>query len=543
MNKEEIIQIFLDKDYLVSPDFLDSFDGDNGFLKQLTDKKDLVVLNKDLFLVLKHRGKLPDVSWVEFDKSRAIMEKGKNTKIYETFLDILSYSINPEKKSELNKVVSEVKKPEPTVVIEKKSFFPNVIVAQTVNQGDKKKDVADFVQHFKVRYEALRNILIDRQELQNTLSINRILKKRDHAVVSIIGLVQDKKETKNGHILLALEDPTGVITVMISKNKEELHRLARNIVLDEVIGILGNSNGDIVFCNRICFPDVPITKEAKKCKDDVLVGFISDIHVGSDKFLKKEFLRFIGWINGKVGNKEERAKALRVKYLFVVGDLVHGVGVYPDQEKDTIIKDIYEQYSELARYFFMIRKDIRIIMAPGDHDATQLSHPQPPVSKQIAKDLWNIPNLIFVTNPANVTIHASEHFPGFDVLLYHGHGFHYFIDASEELRKSDTPHNPHHIMKYLLQKRHLAPTHASTIYIPGDKEDPLAILKIPDIFVASHLHNPAHSEYNNVITINTSCWQSITDFEVKVGNFPDPCKVPLLNLKTRKVEVLDFNEK
>ena len=75
-----------------------------------------------------------------------------------------------------------------------------------------------------------------------------------------------------------------------------------------------------------------------------------------------------------------------------------------------------------------------------------------------------------------------------------------------------------------------------------NKEDFMVIKKIPDIFVSGHLHNPDVSVYNNVITINASCWQATTDFQVKVGNLPDPCKVPVLNLRTRKVEVLDFNE-
>jgi hypothetical protein len=46
---------------------------------------------------------------------------------------------------------------------------------------------------------------------------------------------------------------------------------------------------------------------------------------------------------------------------------------------------------------------------------------------------------------------------------------------------------------------------------------------------------------SNILLVASSCWQSITPFEEKVGNNPDPCKVPLLNLKTREIKILDFS--
>ena len=47
---------------------------------------------------------------------------------------------------------------------------------------------------------------------------------------------------------------------------------------------------------------------------------------------------------------------------------------------------------------------------------------------------------------------------------------------------------------------------------------------------------------NNILLVASSCWQSITPFEEKVGNVPDPCKVPLFNLKSREVKIVDFSE-
>ena len=94
----------------------------------------------------------------------------------------------------------------------------------------------------------------------------------------------------------------------------------------------------------------------------------------------------------------------------------------------------------------------------------------------------------------------------------------------------------------MLKRRHLAPIHGSCDYVPGEI-DPLVIDIIPDIVATGDLHRPEVSVYNNILLIASSCWQSITPFEEKVGNNPDPCKVPIFNLKTREIKIMDFSNK
>ena len=479
---------------------------------------------------------------MEFEKSRTLLEKGRDTKIYESFLDILLYDVTTEKKTIIDNIVQEIKKPDSTIIIEKDVIIPSVVVLDSFS-GDivKEKNVMSFVHHFKFRYETLKDILIQRQELQNPISISKLMMRKEKNLACIIGLVQDKRITQNGHILLTIEDPTGCIAVLANKEKENVFTLAKDLVLDEVIGITGVGNGEIVFCENIFFPDIPVTKEIKKSPDDVAVAFISDIHVGSKQFMEKEFLSFISWLNLVGTDSKQKELAKKIRYLFVLGDLVDGVGVYPNQYENLLIKDVITQYDKLADYFGMIRKDIKIIICPGDHDALRLAHPQPVLDKKLARKMWELDNVIHVSNPSFVNIHSSRHFLGFNVLLYHGHGYHYYFDAADSLKKIDVPHNPRHIMRFLLKRRHLAPTHTSTIYVPDHKEDPLVIKHIPDIFTSGHLHKSDVSSYNNVLTINCSCWQTQTDFQVKEGNFPDPGKVPILLLQTMEVNVLDFN--
>jgi DNA polymerase II small subunit len=94
----------------------------------------------------------------------------------------------------------------------------------------------------------------------------------------------------------------------------------------------------------------------------------------------------------------------------------------------------------------------------------------------------------------------------------------------------------------MLKRRHLAPTHSAVVYVPNESMDPLVITEVPDVLCTGEVHRLDIESYNGVLIITGSCWQSQTDFEEKVGNIPDPCKVPVLNLKTRELKILDFSD-
>ena|SRR3989344_4362827 len=187
-----------------------------------------------------------------------------------------------------------------------------------------------------------------------------------------------------------------------------------------------------------------------------------------------------------------------------------------------------------------IRKDIQLIICPGNHDAMRISEPQPPLYVEFAKQLYDMPNVTMVSNPSLVNIHSSENFSGFDVLLYHGYSFDYYISCLSNIRNNGGYSRADLVMNLLLKKRHLAPTHASSLYIPNPECDPLVIDKIPDIFLSAHIHKSNISKYNNILNVCCSCWQSKTTFQEKVGHTPDPSKVPVLNLKTQEIKVLKF---
>ena len=56
------------------------------------------------------------------------------------------------------------------------------------------------------------------------------------------------------------------------------------------------------------------------------------------------------------------------------------------------------------------------------------------------------------------------------------------------------------------------------------------------------LANSANRSGHNVTLISGSCWQKATAFQLKLGHDPEAAHVPLVNLRTRKVDVLIFDE-
>ena len=527
------------KGYLVSPSLRKEKINEDIIDKIEKLKEKPLVLNKDIYKAIQNNFQI-EINWREFDRSKVNYEKNRNFEDYKIFMDIINYS-SQKNKIKAETIIKQLSKPEKPE-IENDSFTPNVVVIKSYDEKIKKRDVQDFVQHFRARYNLLKNILINRTELKDCISINRALNKNKGDNVSIIGLISDKKTTKNGNIILEVEDMTGKISCIIGKNKKDVYDFAKDLLLDEVVGIIGICSDNIIFVNNALFPDIPANDQLKKIEDDCYVAFTSDIHVGSRVFLEKEFINFIEWLNGNYGDESQKEIASKVKYLFLLGDLIEGVGIYPNQEKDLLIKDVKKQYDRFAELLSLIRKDIFIILIGGNHDSLRLAEPQPKLNQNYAKAVYDLDNALILTNPSMVNIHSSKNFEGFNVLMYHGSSFHSVYENVDSIRYNGGLDRVDLIMKYLLQARHLAPFHNSVQYIPESDEDFLVIDKVPDFFASGDIHKTIALNYRGVTMLNCSCWSEQTEYMEKRGIVPDPGKVFAISLKSREIKILNFKE-
>lgn len=528
----ENVSSFLDMGFLLSPDFAEQIHdiSNQFFVSNLQNNTELLIINKDLVEILSKRN-IDSFNWKDFEKALTLFQKQKNLRVYGSFLEYLK-RFDPSKieKEEIPRHVNQL-----DVQNDMKIIF-------SYKEESRKRTIQDFIGFFNSRFKSVESMLRNRRELQTLSSINRVKSKTDREVISIIGMIMDKQTTKNKNIILKLEDTSGTISVLISKNKPDLYSLAKDLILDDIIGIVGVCGKNIVFTNNLLLPDIPLNRELKKSPNEGYFAVLSDFHIGSINFLDEEFERFLQWISGKVGNENQKQLAKKIDYIFVLGDLVDGVGIYPEQNKELVIKDIYKQYEVCAEYLKRIPSRIRVIIIPGNHDAMRIAEPQPTLYKDMAAPIWELPNVTMLSNPSYVNICSTENFPGFDFLLYHGYSFTYYADVVESIRLKGGVDRADLIMKFLLQRRHLAPSHGSNLYLPDNNKDSLVIDKVPDFFLTGHLHKSVIANYKNTTMICGSCWQSKTTFMEKLGLHPEPAKVPIVNLQTREVKVLRFGK-
>ncbi len=422
---------------------------------------------------------------------------------------------------------------------EKQDLKSALNIVFSYKESPKKRECQDFVSYFNARFRSIEGMLASRPELKNITTISRLKFVKERESCSIIGMVFEKQVTKNGNLIIKLEDQTGFVNVLVNKSKPALFNLAKDLVYDEVVGIVGTSSGkDLIFVNNLLLPDIP-SSDLKKSPEEGYAVFISDLHVGSKKFLAEEFSRFVKWINGHSGSNEQKEIARKTKYIFITGDLVDGVGIYPGQDDELELTDIYDQYQACADLLKKLPQDKKIIISPGNHDSMRISEPQPSFYGEIPSAVMKLPNIYAVSNPSIVNIDRTEDFAGIDILIYHGYSFDYYIANVESIRTKGGYDRADLVMKFLLQRRHLAPAHSSTLYLP-ESVDNLVISRIPDIFVTGHIHKASVSSYKQTTLISSSCWQAKTSFQERMGHHPQPARVPIVNLKTREVKILKF---
>ena len=385
----------------------------------------------------------------------------------------------------------------------------------------------NWVNYFNDRFTRLKSILMSKDRsglmsLSNAKNLPQSADVKTIAMVSAVSISPVKKYT-----ILDIEDNTGSYKAIITNSNQE-------ILEDQVVIISGRKYNDAIFVKDIVFPDIQLKEKVRQDIDDSFVLFLSDIHIGSKLFVEDAFERFIKWINGETPEYSSIAKL--VKFIVFNGDLIDGIGVYPDQEKELAIKDLKGQYDKLYEFLDRIPKSIKLIMSQGNHDATHIAEPQPSLDRNFAESLYRLKNAVFLSNPyqANLIVGKSKT----NLLSYHGFSIPYYADKIAKYSKMDAE-DIENIMKIHLKSRHLAPTHGSTQLMPLSK-DYLVIEETPDIYATGHIHKTLESIYKGTVLINSSCWQRQTSYQKKYGMVPDVAKVPVVNVRDKSFQILDF---
>ncbi len=411
---------------------------------------------------------------------------------------------------------------------------PVTVISDITGHSTCVGEYTQFVQYFRDRYSRLSEIIRGRTNARPIESLKRKSFRRGgdggSEEISIIGMVSDISSTTNGHKILSLEDPTGSFSVLIRNSDKELFELTSRILLDEVIGVTGSvtNDGSLMLATKLIQPDVPNSVQRRTGSHGKAV-LISDVHVGSSQFLEESWLDFLDFLKGESDSESMRELAASVRYLVVAGDLVDGIGIYPDQEMELDILNVYEQYRKAAEYFREIPEHIRVIISPGNHDAVRQAEPQPALPESIQADFPQ--NVTFVGNPALVEL------DGVWILIYHGRS----IDDLVASIPGVSYQEPAGAVLEMLKRRHLAPTYGSRVSISPEKRDYFVIDPVPDIIHTGHVHTFGVQRYKNVLLVNSGTWQDQTEFQKRVNLMPVPARVPIVDLGDLDVKILAFD--
>jgi len=450
-----------------------------------------------------------------------IIEKAREKNVFLVTKEFVEEFFPGEKKEEFSFVVKKGKPAvassiEAKIVIDKDKD----ITGNSTSEGT----VENFIELFRDRYKRLKGVLMNRVNLKEVIDLGNLAKYQNHEV-KVIGMIRQLRRSKNNNQLIEIEDPTGTALVVDSS---EAAKRGTILVVDEVIGVVGTLKGDLILAREVIEPDIPMAKQHPDCEDPISMAFLSDIHVGSLLFKEREFQRFLDWLN-LTGNGNRREVAESIKYLFIAGDLVDGVGIYPGQENELAIPDIYKQYNYFSKLMEQIPSYIEVIVAAGNHDAVRRAEPQPSLA-EFLEPLRDLPNFHMVGNPARVRVH------GMDVLMYHGTSMDAMISALAHLSYD----KPERAQVEYLKKRHLSPIYGTKEQIAPEQKDYMAIDFIPDVFHCGHVHKNGYANYRGVKVINSGTWQAQTDFQQQQGHIPTPCQVPILDMRSMQMRQINF---
>ena len=377
---------------------------------------------------------------------------------------------------------------------------------------------------FTSRFSKLKKIISSRPEAKMIKSVSSALSAKSNDDIYVCGLLSERR-VERSVTKLTIDDPTGSIeTIVFDK---DLQKIAASLLTDQFVMekiSFGKKGGFIV--KDVIAPDIP-EHAPNRSKTETYAAFLSDLHIGSMYFMEKELNDFILWLSSP------DPVARKIRFVLICGDVVDGVGIYPNQDRELDFVDIHEQLEKTISLLSKIPQHIKVIITPGNHDPGRRALPQPAIPEFYNSDLWNQKNISMLGNPAMVSLN------GVKVLMFHGQSIDDVVRTTPGLNYD----KPAQVMRHLLQARHLSPIYGSQTPLAPESDDMMVIDEVPDIFHAGHVHVVDMDLYRGVLILNSGAWQHQTPFQAGVGITPTPGLAVIVNLKNFKVYTKDFTSK
>ncbi len=297
-----------------------------------------------------------------------------------------------------------------------------------------------------------------------------------------------------------VEDLSGYIEIHVPY---DVYYRCGEVLLDECILIELRKNNDLFVCNRFYHPDVGDLIKSN-CKDDVYIAFLSGLGIGQGNFDNDSWEKLVSWLNGTLGDKEI---VDNIRLLVVVGDNI-------DVSASSSL-GIEDAYDEVFRLLQRIPSTIKIVILPGEKDASSYFLPQAPIIRVFSKSLYSLKNIEIESNPFYFQVNEAR------VLAFHGQSL---DDVRRQTRYNESATA---VMVMLLKARHLAPSVNFSYNLYPSTNDVLFIDEVPNIFVCSHLAQKEVNYYKGILLVSLPSWNKNLDV------FGGRCAI--INLKSLEV--------
>jgi len=399
----------------------------------------------------------------------------------------------------------------------------HVILFDPTKKVTSAEGIDGFTRLFSDRYSKLLKIMMVRFQSKKLTPIANVTDGKLGDETFISGLLMDRKIDRDV-TKLVIDDPTGSIEVLVFN--KELQEVANSLLMDQFLMayIASGKNGGFV-TKELLVPDIP-EHIANRSKTETYAVLISDLHVGSKYFMEKEFSEFVSWLSSP------DPIAQKVRFLLICGDIVDGVGIFPNQDKELLLMDIDEQMARAAHLLDKIPKHIKVFIIPGNHDPGRRALPQPAIPEKHNMNLWNRENFFMLGNPSVIELN------GVKILMFHGQSLDDVVGTTPGLSYAQ----PARAMRALLRTRHLSPIYGKRTPIAPELEDFMVINDVPDIYHSGHIHVVDLDMYKGTLIVNSGAWQTQTPYQASVGINPTPGIAVIVNLSTMKVFTRDFTE-
>ncbi|HYK92457.1 MAG TPA: metallophosphoesterase [Thermoplasmata archaeon] len=391
--------------------------------------------------------------------------------------------------------------------------------------GPDREPLQAYGELFASRFRSLARMVRARPELKGYRPVRELRKSEGR--VSVVGMVRAVHATsEKRHLILSVEDESGVVELLVPRDSEAA---MTPFLVDEVVGVqilLPKETDRLPRVLAALRPDIPVQRPVRRgpARDRVL--FLSDLHIGSKSFLAEPWAGLIEFLQGKGPHPELAAE---IRHVVVAGDLVDGIGIYPNQERDLAIGDVFEQYAELGRRLAELPGRLDVVVVPGNHDAVCPAEPQPSLPPEIRASLPA--NVHSISNPSTFAL------DGVVIEAYHGRSFDDLIPAIP----GATYARPTEVMKRMLAMRHLAPIYGGRTPLAPLPHDGLVIESTPEILVTGHAHTYGVDQYHGVLLLNASTWQAETEYQRMRNISPVPAHGAVVDLSDLGVTTLDFS--